>query len=52
MTRLGLVHYKDARVTKEFCCDRDFFVVIDLGSDEKRKKRPLGFEASQLGIRA
>ena len=29
----------DAHVTGEFCRDREFFVVIDLDSDEKKTPR-------------
>ena len=53
MTRQGRVHDKDMRATEEFCRDKDFFVTTDLyRSKKKTKKRPLGFRASQLGIRA
>ena len=43
-------HDKGASATRELCRDREFSVVIDLDNDEK-KKRSLGFGASQLGIR-
>ena len=42
MTRSKRLHDKDVHATEEFCRDRDFPVVTDLGSDKKQKKKTPG----------